>query len=154
MDYNIQVDKITEQVEEQSIKYIPKSEKGEQELRIEILSHALKTANRIIDFNERHERQKHFWRKFFIISFCFLLLISFGIVVILLCLEKLSDLQLSVLIGNVIVEIFAIIFFMIKYVHNDLYLDTFKTVTQNLLDYLIRDKGEKENSDKASRKDG
>jgi len=36
---------------------------------------------------------------------------------------------------------------LIKYVHNDLYLETFKTVTQKLLDYLIQDKGGKEKND-------
>ena len=140
MDYNIREDKITEKVEEQAGRYIPVEARSEKELRIEILSHALNTANKIIGFNEKHEKQKHFWRKFFIISFCSLLLVSFMSMVVLLSMEKISDLQLGVLTGSVLAEIFAIIFFMIKYVHSDLYLDTFKTVTQNLLEYLIKDK--------------
>jgi len=41
---------------------------------------------------------------------------------------------------------------MIKYVHNDLYLETFKTVTQKLLDYLIQDKGGKGNNEENPRK--
>jgi hypothetical protein len=141
LDYKYQSKKIEEQIEEQSEKYIPKAEKSEQEMRVDILAHALNTANRMIDFNEKHEVQKSKWRTIFIALFCVLLIVSFGVTVLLLFLGKLSDLQLSVLVVNLIIEVLAIIFFMIRYVHNDLYLDTFKTVTQKLLDYLIQDKG-------------
>ena len=113
MDYKYQAGKIENQIEEQSGEYIPKTEKSEQEMRVDILAHALNTANRMIDFNEKHEVQKSKWRKNFIILFCLLLIISFAFTVLLLFLGKLSDLQLTILVVNLIVEILAIIFFML-----------------------------------------
>ena len=150
MDYNVKEDKIAEQVEKQSDSYISENDRIEQELRIKILTHALETANKIINFNERHEKQKYFWRKFFIGFLCILLVCSLIFTGVFLYKEKLSDFQLSILAGSILAEIFAMIFFMIKYAHNDLYLDTFKTVTQNLLDYLIQDKDKKDKHDKSS----
>jgi len=146
LDYNIKKDKITEQVEEQSDSFVSENEKNEQKIRIEILTHALNTANRIINFNEEHEKKKSFWRGFFIIFLCIILVSSLALAGIFLYIEKLSDFQLSILSGSILAEIFAMIFFMVKYVHNDLYLDTFTTVTQKLLDYLIQDKSPKEDN--------
>ena len=147
MDYKIDTDKITAQVEKQIEEFVSKREKSEKDLRKDILNSALKTANTINEFNMQLETKKHTWRKFFIIFFCILLSVSFGTIVILLIFGKISDLQLSVLTSSILAEIFAILFFMVKYVHNDLYLETFKTVTQKLLDYLIQDKDNNDNPD-------
>jgi len=147
LDYKYDTDKIAEQVEKQIDNFVSKDERTEKDLRKDILNSALKTANTINEFNMQLETKKHFWRKFFMIFFCSMLFVSFVAIVGLLICGKITDLQLGVLTSSMLAEIFAIVFFMVKYVHNDLYLETFKTVTQKLLDYLIQDKDNNDNPD-------
>lgn len=150
MTYDTNDNNINDHVSEQLNTFVQKTEiiqKNETELRIDILNSALNTANKIIAFNIEHENKKHHWRKVFMIFFCSLLAASFAVISTLLFMEKISDVQLTVLASSILAEIFAIVFFMVKYVHNDMYLKTFKTVTQKLLDYLIEDKGKKDNEE-------
>ena len=157
MNYNIDEDvkaKIDSEVEKQAKSDAPEinvvnydndhgSLLSEEKLRVNILNESIESAKKIYETNQKHEKEKAIWRRFFICLLSGLLLASLIFGGILIYNERISDFQLSILAGSILAEIFSMLFFMIKYVHTDLYLETFKTVTQNLLDYLIQDKGGK-----------
>jgi len=116
---------------------------SEEKLRIVILIESIEAARKIYVTNQEHEREKAIWRRFFIGLLSVLLLASLVYGGVLICRGEITDFQLSILAGSILAEIFSILFFMVKYVHTDLYLKTFKTVTSKLLDYLVQDKGGK-----------
>jgi len=117
---------------------------GEEQLRVNILGESIKSAKKIYETNQEHEKEKAIWRRVFIALTSCMLLASLVFGGILIWMDRISDFQLGVLGGSVLAELFSVLFFMIKYVHTDLYLKTFKTVTKSLLDYLIQDKGKKD----------
>lgn len=117
----------------------------EDKVRIEILLSAVKSADRVYDINTKNEHKKAFWRGFFIIFLSALLGVSLTAIGVMLFLEKLDTPALIACLSYVVANIVALLHYMVKYAHNDLYLETFKTVTQKLLDYLIEDKNSQRN---------
>jgi len=136
---------INDQIQGQAELFVPEIKESEQEVRVKILNKVSDFALEIMEINKAHEERKSAWRNFFILFLCSLLLLSITTAVILIVTEKISDYQLGVLVGIVIAELLSILVLMIKYVNNDLYLKTFKTVTEGLLDYLMQEKSKKDN---------
>jgi hypothetical protein len=118
---------------------------SEDALRVQILLAAIESSNNIYKLNQYNENSKRKWRKFFIVFCCVILVFSLIFVFKMIYLSAIKQVTLSTealaaMFTYIIANLFSILFFMIKYVHNDKYLETFKIVTHKLLDYLIADK--------------
>lgn len=127
----------------------------DEELRRNILKTTLDRANSIyIDISNK-EQSKNKWRTFFIVLCCSLLVISLILVFVLIFLsgQRMLYVEKEIIIAlltYIVANFFTILIFMIKYVHSSQYLETFRTVTYKLLDYVLADKNGRQESSKSS----
>ena len=115
----------------------------EQDVRIKAVNKIIDFAATVSEMNKSNEEEKEKWRKFFIRAFSVLFVISLIAVVGLSFYGELSDVQLGIFVSGLIAEIVAIIILMVKYSCNNMYLETFKTITDGLIKYLIETKEDK-----------
>lgn len=111
------------------------------EIKREIVLRSSNTANQISRRILDNEESKNKWRKYFIVFFSILLtlsLVSIGILMYFkIAKEKnISDEVIISLLVYVVVNIFSILHFMVKYVNDGEYLKLFSTVTQKMLDFV------------------
>ncbi|WP_369282174.1 hypothetical protein [Oscillibacter sp. GMB15532] len=121
---------------------------SESDLRVKILLSALESSNSIYKLSLDNENTKKDWRKRFIIFSWTTLSLSLVAVFALVFLDSFKVIQVSPaalvsIFTYIIANLFTALFYMIRYVHNDQYLETFKVVTHKLLDYLLADKNGK-----------
>lgn len=115
------------------------------EIRRRILQATLSSANSIYAEVARKEKSKNKWRAFFIVFCCLLLTLTLffvGFIIIVNGMGKLSVEKeiIIALLTYIVANFFTILIFMVKYVHSSQYLETFRTVTHKLLDYVLADK--------------
>ncbi len=123
--------------------YEPK--KDEAKIRVEILDSTLDSANAIYKLVDKEEKSKAKWRTFFILSFSIMLFLSLIFISTMTVLDSIGMVVLSyeLVIGvfvNIFADIFSILYFMLKYINNSQYLESFRTTSHKLLDYLVQDK--------------
>ncbi|MCL2874271.1 MAG: hypothetical protein FWE29_04985 [Defluviitaleaceae bacterium] len=125
--------------------------KSESELKMQILQDSLSIANKIYKLNEEEENEKKKWRAEFIRFICWLLSITIAVAFVLLILDAIGCISISTVLmisifTVVVAEICALLAFMVKYINNTQYLQSFETITHKLLDYLVKDKAAKSSS--------
>ena len=114
---------------------------SEADIRKAMLKGIAVNSNKIYDLIEAEEESKKTWRKKFMNTFVRLLIFSVVFVVIMTILDSLCliNLKTEIIIGffvYIIANIFTAIYLSIKYINTSQYLNLFKTVSSNLLDYL------------------
>lgn len=116
-----------------------------EDVSLKILRSASNNANQIYECVISEEKSKIKWRKFFILFFSALLVLSLAAISYLIWGSALSILVISdeliiALLVYVIANILSILYFMVRYINNNQYLEMFKIVTHKMLDYIIQDK--------------
>jgi len=137
-----EADTISSKLDEQKLELDNNSERA---IRLKMLITASDNANTIFTLVTDEEKLKIKWRKFFIVFFSILLVISILFVWVLIILNSKNILYVStqILMGlfvYIIANIFSILYFMLKYINNNQYLEMFKTVTHKMLDFLSENK--------------
>jgi hypothetical protein len=106
-----------------------------------ILSESLNRASQVFELMNDDEKDKARWRKA-LITFSLISLgaaIVFSLVVIVLDACAVIELSDTVTIGfftYIIVNLFSLTYFMAKYITDNKYLETFRAITDPLLNYL------------------
>jgi len=118
----------------------------EESLRIEILKSSLERSIEIHKAIGETEKSKATQRTFFIGFFSKSLTYSLIFMALLIFLDsvcKSVSLSVEIVIAaftTIIANIFAVLFFMVKYTNDSAYLKAFRTISHKLLDYLVNDK--------------
>jgi len=125
---------------------------NQDELKLKILKDSLKIATEIYEFSQQEEKRKAKWREVFFKLLSILICITVAVVIALPFLEargvvNVPNVLLIGLFASIIAEIFALLGFMIRYINDSQYLESFKTITHKLLDYLVADKKDRQKTD-------
>ena len=123
----------------------PIAKESENDVRVLILKSSIDNANTIYNLCREEERNKEKWRSHFIKFFSVLLVCTVIFLFTMIVLDGCGVIKLSTeLVIGIFVKLFAdilaILYFMIQYINNSRTLESFKTISHKLLDYLIQDK--------------
>ena len=107
-----------------------------------MLLSAAESANIVCKKILEEEERKTIWRKYFIIFLSSLLVISVGFIgfIIVSTSVEVSDELIIALLVYIVANIFSLLYFMVKYITDNKYIDMYKTTYHKILDFLIQDK--------------
>lgn len=127
---------------EKSARELPSPIHEQMTIKNQMLLSAAESANIVCKKILEEEERKTIWRKYFIIFLSSLLVISVGFIgfIIVSTSVEVSDELIIALLVYIVANIFSLLYFMVKYITDNKYIDMYKTTYHKILDFLIQDK--------------